>query len=237
MTSMKKVGTLFLVPAPLHEQGLYSIPAYNQTIVERCQYFIVESQKMGRRHILAMSPKKDLDGCIIEIMNKDTDAFSYRTYLDPAISGFDICLLSDSGSPTIADPGAPIVQMAHIKGIKVRPLSGPSSILQALMSSGLNGQKFTFHGYLTAQKKDVLKQLRDLERNALQGVTQIFMETPYRNQALYSQILKLKPDTLLCIVANLSSTEEFISTKTIKAWREQSSPNLHKIPCIFLLGH
>ncbi len=237
MTASKKKGVLYLVPTPLHDGGFNGIPEVNKTIVAGCQYFIAESMKMGRRHILNMSPEKEIDRCIIDLMNKDTDPFIYRRYLDPALAGFDICLLSDAGSPTIADPGAPIVLMAHKKGIQVRPLSGPSSVMHALMASGLNGQKFTFHGYLSFHQKEVLRQLRELERKTRGGMTQIFMETPYRNRSLLSQILKLKPDTLLCIAANLSSPHEFIRTETIKTWSDSTIPDLHKIPCIFLLGY
>ncbi len=237
MAVMKKTGTLYLVPTPLGSDGVQGIPEVNRSIVRDCQYFIVESNKLGRRHILSMAPGKDLQACNIEIMNKETDPLEYRSFLDPAMLGEPICLLSDAGSPTLADPGSPLVGMAHLKKIPVKPLVGPSSILLALMASGLNGQEFSFHGYLSPQKNNLLRQLKDLEHRARMGQTQIFMETPYRNRAILVAALKLKPDTLFCIAADLTTAKETILTKTIAKWQETGWPDLHKVPSIFLLGY
>ena len=237
MSSPKKTGVLYLVPTPLGAGALASIPEVNRSIIVSTMHFIVESQKLGRRHILSMAPGKDLGDCQIEVYDKDSSPMDHLNLLDPVREGHDICLLSDAGSPTVADPGSPVVRLAHRQGISVKPLSGPSSIILALSASGLNGQQFTFHGYLSPRKKELQRQLRDLERSARNGPTQIFMETPYRNGAILEGVLKLKPDTLFCIAANLTTSNEYVQTRIIQGWLEKGFPDLQKVPSIFLLGY
>lgn len=231
-----KTGTLYLIPTPLGPDAIHPIPGYVVDQVKDCTYFIVETLKTGRRHIKAMVRDKDIDLCIFSEMNKHTPPEEYGFFLEPAKSGHDICLLSDAGSPTIADPGAPLVALAHRLGIHVVPMAGPSAIMLALMGSGFSGQQFTFHGYLSPKKDRIKSELKNLEQRALRGETQIFMETPYRNMKLLEILTEiLHPKTQLCIACDITASSEFIMTRTVESWKKQL-PDLHKRPCIFLLG-
>lgn len=233
----KKSGRIYLVPTPLIDGAIESIPAANRLIVGQCRYFLVESLKMGRRHVKAMFPAFDFTHAVFEELNKNTEASELNHLIDPAKNGFDICILSDAGSPVIADPGSNIVQLAHHHGIEVVPLAGPSSIMLALMASGLSGQNFTFHGYLSRDKVKLKIDLRRLDYEAKKGYSQIFMETPYRNEVLFDQIINtLNSDMLLCIAADLTSPNSFIKTQSIAHWKKDKKPDLHKRPCIFILG-
>jgi 16S rRNA (cytidine1402-2'-O)-methyltransferase len=233
----KKSGRIYLVPTPLIDGAIESIPAANRLIVGQCRYFLVESLKIGRRHVKAMFPAFDFTLAVFEELNKNTEASELNHLIDPAKNGFDICILSDAGSPVIADPGSNIVQLAHRHGIEVVPLAGPSSIMLALMASGLSGQNFTFHGYLSRDKVKLQIDLRRLDREARKGYSQIFMETPYRNNSLFDQImLTCGPDLIFCIACDLTSENSLIKTQTISQWQKAPKPDLHKRPCIFLLG-
>ncbi|MBK8502888.1 MAG: SAM-dependent methyltransferase [Saprospiraceae bacterium] len=233
----KKRGHLYLVPTPIIDGGIASIPEANRLIVSQCKYFLVESLKLGRRHVKAMVPTFDFNLTVFEELSKNTDHAELDYLLDPALKGFDICVLSDAGSPVIADPGSNIVQLAHRHGIEVVPLSGPSSIMLALMASGLSGQNFVFHGYLSRDKGTLKNDLKRLEQDARKGYSQIFMETPYRNTALFEQILNtLNGDILFCIAADLTSPKSLIKTQSIAQWKKDKTPDLHKRPCIFIVG-
>jgi 16S rRNA (cytidine1402-2'-O)-methyltransferase len=233
----KKRGHLYLVPTPLIDGEIASIPEANRLIVSQCSYFLVESLKQGRRQVKALVPTFDFSPAFFEELSKNTDPVELDRLLDPAKKGFDICILSDAGSPVIADPGSNIVQLAHRQGINVVPLSGPSSIMLALMASGLSGQNFVFHGYLSRDKGKLKSNLKRLEQEARKGYSQIFMETPYRNTALFDQILNtLSSEILFCIAADLTSPNSLVRTQSIVHWKKDKKPDLHKRPCIFILG-
>ena len=233
----KKSGRLYLVPTPLIDGAMESIPEANRLIVSQCRYFLVESLKLGRRHVKAMVPGFDFSQAVFEELNKNTDTSQLDDLLKPAKSGLDICILSDAGSPVIADPGSNVVQIAHRYGMQIVPLSGPSSIMLALMASGLTGQNFVFHGYLSRDKGQLKSDLRRLDQEARKGYSQIFMETPYRNTALFDQIINtLNGDLLLCIAADLTSPNSLVKTQSIAQWKKDKKPDLHKRPCIFIVG-
>lgn len=229
-------GILYLVPTPLFESDNSHIPPVIPTVIRHCRHFLVESFRTGRRHLRTMAPGLDLDNCDISLLNKKTKATEYPALLQPTLNGHDICILSDAGSPAIADPGSHLVATAHHLGLRVVPLSGPSSIVLALMASGFNGQHFTFHGYLPREKGKLRSILKRLEKSST-ATTQIFMETPYRNVALFEAVIKtMAPSTRLCIACDLTAPRSFVLTKEISKWRKESTPDIDKRPCIFLLG-
>ncbi len=235
--NQQEKGRLYLVPTPLGPEGDAALTQRSREIVGACTEFIVESLKMGRRHVKRMAPDLDLGTCVFHALNKHTPPEEYTYYLDAALAGKDICVLSDAGSPSIADPGAPIVQLAHRRGICVVPLPGPSSIMLALMASGLQGQSFTFRGYLSHHKSSLRRDLKTVEREARSGVTQIFMETPYRNTKMLQAILQtLSDDMQLCIACQLTLPDEWIHSRSIRQWKQVARPDLHKKPAIFLVG-
>jgi len=234
----KKKGILHLVPTMLAPDSEACIPPESVKIISQCRIFIVESVKAGRRHIKKLVPAKEIRDCVFLELNEHTEPLEYSRYLDAADEGESISLISDAGSPCIADPGAAIVQLAHRKGIRVQPHSGPSSIFMALMASGFNGQKFHFHGYLSRKPSERRNQMKQMERDVLdRRATQIFMETPYRNRALFDDLLKnLKGKTRLAIACDLTSPQEFILSHDIDTWKSEVEPLIHKRPCIFILG-
>lgn len=237
MKTDKNQGTLFLVPTPLIDGQIQSLPTINSSIIRECKYFLVESLKLGRRHVKNMVTDFDFTQASFSELSKKTEPDEWELLLTPALEGQNVCILSDAGSPVIADPGSNIVKMAHHKGISVVPLSGPSSVMLALMASGFSGQQFTFHGYLPRDKHALRNVLKKLEQEVRSGYTQIFMETPYRNIALFDQMIQLLADPIpLCIACDLTSELSFVSTKTIKQWRKKGRPDINKRPCIFLLG-
>ncbi|NND33308.1 MAG: SAM-dependent methyltransferase [Saprospiraceae bacterium] len=231
----KNKGRIYLVPTPLIEGEINTIPEMNRLIVASCRYFLVESFKTGRRHIRAMVPAFDLDSAVLEQLDKSTPVEDLENLIEPVFQGHDICVLSDAGCPGIADPGSRLVQLAHHKNIEIIPLSGPSSITLALMASGYNGQQFTFHGYLSRNKSELKIELRKIEQMA-NYATQIFMETPYRNLSLFNQLTAfLSPNVQLCIACDLTSANSLVKSQTISQWKKQTAPNIHKRPCIFLI--
>jgi len=229
-------GQIFLIPCPLGEISPMSVlPLSVLKVIESTQYFVVEHEKNARRFIKAISPQKKQAELKLSTINKFTDPTEIPELIRPCLDGFDLGIISDAGCPGVADPGAEIVNLAHKNGIKVVPLTGPSSILLALMASGLNGQKFAFHGYLPIDKAERKQSIKQLEKESEQNnQTQIFIETPYRNNQLLEALIKsLKPDTQLCVACNLSLEDEFILTKTTNKWRATDF-DLHKKPCIFM---
>lgn len=230
-------GKLYLLPTPLGETTVSTIPTYVIEILHRLDYFIAERAKTARHFIKTTDPVKPFNELTFFELNKHTPPEDISTFLDPVKAGHDIGLLSEAGCPGVADPGAMIVQMAHDLNIEVIPLVGPSSILLALMASGMNGQSFTFQGYLSPKPHELAKDLKRLEHTSTRfRQTQLFIETPYRNTKLIEQALKtLAPDTRFCIAANLTTPQEYVRTKTIKAWKSTKLPNLHKVPAIFLI--
>ncbi len=232
-----KMGKLFLIPTTLGDtEPLEVLPISIKQTIEEIDHYIVENEKSARHFIKKINPRKPQPSLHLEQLNKFTEPERIPTFLDPCINGHNVGILSEAGCPGIADPGADVVRIAHEKNIKVVPLVGPSSILLALMASGLNGQQFAFNGYLpieTAERKTTLKALERLSKEKNQ--TQIFIETPYRNDKLLQDLLKsLSANTLLCIASDITLPTEYIVTKAIKDWK-QMQLDLHKRPTIFLI--
>ena len=198
--------------------------------------FYVEDLRTARRYLSALRLGLVIEELQFEILNKKTSFEDCFELIQPALSGKNIGVISESGCPGVADPGARLVHMAHQFGVKVNPLVGPSSILLALMASGFNGQSFTFHGYLPIDRKERQQAIRDLEKESnSKNVTQIFMDTPYRNEALLTDILKVaKKETFLCVAKDISGATEHIVSKSVGKWKA-SDIDMKKTPAIFLL--
>lgn len=233
---MKK-GTLYLVPVPLAENasGKTFTPFLVETI-NAIDTYIVENEKTARKFLKEAGLKLPQSELVIHDYGKHKRASSLVPYFKELMTGKDVGLMSEAGCPGIADPGAEIVAEAHRRGITVVPLVGPNSILLALMASGFNGQSFTFHGYLPINKEERAKRIKELENIAQkQKQTQMFMETPFRNNALLEDVLKnAAPQTLLCIASDLTAETEFVKTLSVGQWRQEKI-DLHKKPTIFLL--
>lgn len=232
-----KPGRLFLIPSGLGEGPLLEVlPLSVKKKVEELNHYIAENEKTARRFIKKITPSKSQSSLKFEILNKFTEEVDLPTFLNPCEEGVDVGVLSEAGCPGIADPGAQIARIAHEKNIKVIPLVGPSSVTLAMMASGLNGQNFTFHGYLPIQKGERKNAIKKLERlSAEQNQAQIFIETPYRNGKLFEDLKKnLHPSTSLCIAREITLPAELIQTKTIAGWTK-TSVDLHKKPSIFIL--
>jgi 16S rRNA (cytidine1402-2'-O)-methyltransferase len=230
-------GNLILLPVTLGEGGLQALPQYAIDRAQELTYFIAERPKSARQFLKQTGFARSLQELHMEELNKHTPPEDIPRLLEPALAGHDLGLLSEAGCPAVADPGALLVRAAHQLDIPVRPLVGPSSILLALIASGMNGQQFGFHGYLSPKKQQLGQELRRLERDSGRfGQTQLFMETPYRNDALVLEALKhLRPDTLFGIAAELTLPGEYIKTHPVSQWREQPPPSLHKRPAVFSL--
>lgn len=230
-------ATLYLIPSLLSENGVESIPPSIKNTVEKCQVFYVENERTARRFLKKIWKEMNIDSYEWVLANKETIGTHelIKQFQQHVKEGKQIGVLSEAGCPGIADPGQVLVEKAHQWGAKVVPLVGPSSILLALMASGLNGQQFTFHGYLPIDPKEREKAIRDLEMQSAKSTgTQLFIETPYRNNALFDTLVKtLRPGTKLCVAANITDTNEFIQTHTVKDWA-QKRPELHKQPALFL---
>lgn len=232
------MSALYLVPNVLADGDWQTVlPAQVHTILSETKYFIVENIRTARRFMKQVNRDINIDGCTFYEINKRTKAHDLPRFLKPLGEGKDIAVISEAGCPGVADPGADVVRIAHQKGFKVIPIVGPSSILLALMASGLNGQDFAFRGYLPVKPNERNKAIAALEKQIRStGQTQIFIETPYRNNQLVADMIKTcAPSTLLCIAANITGENEFIATKTIEQWRGKT-PDIHKQPVIFLLG-
>ena len=228
---------LYLIPVLLGETSIdQAIPNYNKSIVSNLKFYIVENIRTARRFLKKCNPDIDIDSLTFFELNKHTDKEDISGFLDPMKSGESIGVMSEAGCPGVADPGAEVVAIAQQKGYKVMPLVGPSSILMAIMASGFNGQSFAFHGYLPIGSNERVSKLKQLEaRSYNENQTQLFIETPYRNQKLAEDILlHCKPATQLCIATNISCEDENIVTKSIKAW-EGKLPDLNKKPTVFLI--
>lgn len=232
-----KSGKLFLIPTTLGESNpLDVLPIQVKHIIERINTYIVENEKTTRRFIKQITPEKSQPNLKLFVLNKHTEPQDIPNFLEPCLQGEDIGLISEAGCPAIADPGADIVKLAHDKNIQVVPLVGPSSILLAVMSSGMTGQSFAFNGYLPIDKNDRKKELMRLERlSQQQNQSQLFIETPYRNNAMLEDICKtLQDQTLVCVACDITLPTEFIKTKTVKEWKKNSA-NLHKRPALFII--
>ncbi|MDO6392380.1 SAM-dependent methyltransferase [Pontibacter sp. BT731] len=236
---MKKTGTLYLIPTILADDTADQVisPQVKDT-VQRLTYFIVENLRTARRFVKSICPELVIEQLNFVQVDKDATPAQVQASLKPLLEqGIDAGIISEAGCPGIADPGAEVAKYAHQKGIRVVPFAGPSAILLSLMASGFNGQRFAFHGYLPIEKGPRLQALRNLEKEMLQrDQTQIFMETPYRNNKLLEDLVQtLSGGTRLCIAANITSPEhEFIQTKTIAEWKGKL-PDIHKQPAVFLI--
>ncbi|MCI0921580.1 SAM-dependent methyltransferase [Sphingobacterium rhinopitheci] len=231
-------GKLYLIPVPLAEGAeKSSYTMIHHDIINTIAEYVVENEKTARRFLKTAGLTIPQSELIIHDYGKHTrEKMDYNLVFANVKKGKDIGLMSEAGCPGIADPGADVVAEAHRRGVQVIPMVGPSSILLALMASGFNGQKFTFHGYLPIDKVDRAKRIKDLEnQSAREKLTQIFIETPFRNNQLLAELLRVaKPSTKLCVAANLTGADEVIMTKTIGEWKN-TTLELHKIPAIFLL--
>lgn len=229
-------GDLYLIPVSLGESELNKVlPQKNFEVINEITHYIVENIRSARRFLLKAKIKHKIDDLIFYEISKHSNPNDYHKYLDVALKGKNIGIISEAGCPGIADPGADIVAIAHKKEINIIPLVGPSSIFLALMASGLNGQNFAFKGYLPVKKTQRIKQLKaDELRSRNEHQTQIYIEAPYRNASLLADILEtLKPLTKLCIAVDITLKNSFIQTKTIKEWKK-SKPEINKKPAIFL---
>jgi len=228
------IGKLYLVPNKLGESEDNKFLVSHQSLISKTKYFIFENEKPGRVFIKEISPEKKQSELNISILNKHTTEEEFNDFLNPCLNGNDIALISDAGCPGIADPGSEIVRLAHQSKIKVVPLVGPSSILLALMASGMSGQNFKFNGYLPIEKNERKSKIKNLEKTSI-ITTQIFMETPYRNNKFVSVLLEvLKPETELCIACDITLTTEYIKTKKVKEWKS-TKIDINKRPAIFLI--
>jgi len=237
MGQKTSLGKLFLIPAFLGEQSPKTVfPEYNSEVIKSLSYFIVENIRTARRCIKKVCPSVVIDNLTFFELDKHKPNSGIDQMMIPLLQGNDVGILSEAGMPCIADPGNIVVALAHRQKIRVVPLIGPSSILLALIASGFNGQNFTFHGYLPIkeQRKQSIQKIEAIANTT--GQTQIFMETPFRNDKLFDELIQiLTPNTKLCIACDISTETEFIKTKTIKEWKA-NKPELHKRPAIFLIG-
>lgn len=230
-------GFLYLLPTTIGETPIDKvIPAYVTKTINSLSEFIVEDVRTARRFLIKNGYSKPIDEIRFHLLHKHTPLEEIPEFLNNISKGISIGILSESGTPCIADPGADIVRIAHKKGIKVIPMVGPSSILLSLMASGFNGQNFAFVGYLPIDNSERNKKIKELEQKIYkQNQTQIFIETPYRNIKLFEALLSnCSNETLLCIACNISQSDEFIKTKSIKDWKKQT-PDINKKNTIFLV--
>ena len=233
-----KKGNLYLIPTPLGESDPTN--TFTNTLPEvlnRCAAFIVEKEKTARRCLIRMGIERPIGEVKLLTLNKHTAPEDTYHFLDAARRGEDVGLMSEAGSPGVADPGAAIVGMAHREGIRVVPLIGPSSLLLALMASGMNGQSFAFQGYLPRDQRERIQRIKQLDREVqVTSQTQLFIETPYRNRQMFEDLVKTcHPETKLCVACNLTQPDEYIKTREIADWHGKK-PDLNKKPTVFLLG-
>ncbi len=230
-------GKLYLIPTTLGDGApLEVMPLSIKRVIEEVDHYIAENEKTARRFIKKISANKAQPSLHFEQLNKFTEPELIPSFLNPCISGISVGLLSEAGCPGIADPGADVVRVAHEKNIPVVPLVGPSSILLAMMASGLNGQNFAFNGYLpidTLERRKAIKKFEKISKETTQA--QLFIETPYRNGKLFEELTKsLQPSTRLCIASDITLPTEQIATKTIFSWK-RTNVDIHKRPTIFIL--
>lgn len=231
-------GKIYLIPLPLGESALHTIPTYVVEIIHQTRVFVVERAKTARHFIKATNPPYPLSEIAVFEIDTNTQSIDFQPIEAVLRQGQNIGIMSEAGCPGIADPGAKIVAWAHARDYEVVPLVGPSSVLLSLMASGLNGQSFAFHGYLSAKRPELakdLKRLEDLSRRFKQS--QIFIETPYRNKQLIETALNtLQPTSKFCIAADITLPPQYIVTKTVADWRRSAIPDLHKRAAIFIIG-
>lgn len=231
-------ASLYLIPVPLGETPVDQVlPEYNREIILKIRHFIVENERTARRFLKKTDASINIDELTFYLLNRHTSPQVLSDYLKPAMDGNPVGIISEAGCPAIADPGADVVAMAQQKNIRVVPLVGPSSILMALMASGFNGQNFAFHGYLPIDADQRTKAIKQYEQRIYsEDQTQLFIETPYRNEKLVEDFIRTcKPSTKLCIAADITCETEYIKTRSIAEWKRQAAPDLSKRPCLFLI--
>lgn len=229
---------LYLIPVTLGDTD-YSrvLPEYNSEIIRGIRFFIVENIKSARR-FLAQVENSHVDDAVYYELSEHTDVKDIGDYLDPIAKGESVGVISEAGCPAVADPGADIVAIAQKRNIRIVPLVGPSSMIMAVMASGLSGQSFAFNGYLPVKPAERTSRIRQLEQRALkERQTQLFIETPYRNAQMFDSIVSAcRKETKLCVAAGITTDHEYIKTKTCAQWKKCGLPDLKKIPAIFLIG-
>lgn len=231
------LGKLYLIPTTLGEMNPEEVlPVTIQRTLNFISTYIVENEKTARRFIKSVHPEKKQSELEIFVLNKHTEIQDYQEFIRPLLNGQNVGLMSEAGCPGVADPGAVIVKLAHEKGIQVIPLVGPSSILLAVMASGMNGQSFAFNGYLPIDKGEKKLALKNFEKLSFdKNQSQLFIETPYRNNKLLEDLLViLQPNTHLCIACDITLPTEYIKTYLVKDWKKQKV-DLHNRPCIFII--
>ena len=228
---------LYLLPVTLGDTSVEKVlPSYNKEIISAIKYFIVEDVRSARRFLKKVDRSIVIDDLTFYTLNKHTSPEEISGFLQPLSEGNSMGVISEAGCPAVADPGADVVAIAQRRNYKVIPLVGPSSIILSVMASGFNGQSFAFHGYLPIEPSDRIKRLKELENRVYsENQTQLFIETPYRNNKMMEDIMKAcRPQTRLCIAANITCEGEYIKTRTLREWNGKF-PDLSKIPCIFLI--
>lgn len=231
-------AALYLIPVTLGDTPISNVlPTYNKEIILSIRHFIVEELRTARRFLKAVEKSIEIDALTFYEMGKHADASRFSQYLEPLRKGLPVGVISEAGCPAVADPGADVVAIAQREGLRVVPLVGPSSILLAVMASGFNGQSFAFHGYLPIDAGARSKRLKQLEsRSAAEHQTQLFIETPYRNEKLMADLLATcNPQTKLCIAAGLTTEQEYVRSQSIRDWKKNGLPQISKIPTIFAI--
>ncbi|WP_300485859.1 SAM-dependent methyltransferase [Flavobacterium sp.] len=237
MKAATSYGKLYLIPTTLGEMNPEDVlPQTIKRSIDFIDHYIVENEKTARRFIKSVYPEKKQPELKISVLNKHTEISEHHAFIQPLLEGQHIGLMSEAGCPGVADPGAAIVKLAHEKGIQVVPLVGPSSILLAIMASGMNGQSFAFNGYLPIDKSEKKQALKNFEKlSSDKNQSQLFIETPYRNNKLFEDLLQtLQPGTHLCIACDITLPTEFIKTRTVNEWKKNKA-DLHNRPCIFII--
>jgi 16S rRNA (cytidine1402-2'-O)-methyltransferase len=238
MNNTNSLGKLYLIPVTMGEcDPMDVLPQTVKRTIEFIDYYIVENEKTARKSIKAVLPEKKQSELVLFALNKHTDVKEHLIFIQPLLEGKNVGLMSEAGCPGVADPGAVIVKLAHEKGIQVIPLVGPSSILLAMMASGMNGQSFTFNGYLPIDKGEKKSALKNFEKLSFdKNQSQIFIETPYRNNKLVEDILQaLQPSTHLCIATDITLPTEYIKTLRVADWKK-TKVDLHNRPAIFIIA-
>ncbi len=233
------IPALYLIPVTLGETQIDDVlPPKNKEIISQIKYFIVENRRSAIRFLKASCPHIDIDSLVFFELNEHTDQKADLSFmLEPLANGKATGVISEAGCPAVGDPGALAVELAHKKNLRVIPLAGPSSMILAVMSSGFNGQNFAFNGYLPAKPAERASAIHRLEaRMYKENQTQLFIEAPYRNDKMFQSLISnLRPETRLCVAAGLTTDQEFVKTKKVSAWKKEKSPEINKIPAIFLI--
>lgn len=230
-------GKLYLIPTTIADDTQATvIPVHVRNVLPGIQHFLAEEIRTARRYLSSLKVYESIEPLQFHVLDKKTKPAELKEFFKPIEEGKNMGILSESGCPGVADPGALAVHYAHQQGITVVPLVGPSSLLLSLMGSGLNGQRFAFHGYLPIDAKDRQQAIRELEKESMQkNQTQLFIETPYRNQSVFNDLVKtLAPATQLCVAYDVTGSAEMIKTKAVSMWKNEKVV-LDKLPCVFLL--